>query len=52
MVQTAARRGLIILACGVRGNVIRFLTPLTASDAIVRDGLEILDDTLEELAPA
>jgi 4-aminobutyrate aminotransferase/(S)-3-amino-2-methylpropionate transaminase len=32
VVQTAARRGLIILACGVRGNVIRFLTPLLVPD--------------------
>jgi 4-aminobutyrate aminotransferase/(S)-3-amino-2-methylpropionate transaminase len=51
VVQTAARRGLIILACGMRGNVIRFLTPLTASDEIVREGLGILEDTLDELVP-
>jgi len=49
VVQTAAEKGLIILACGVRGNVIRFLTPLTASDELVREGLEILGDTLDEL---
>jgi 4-aminobutyrate aminotransferase/(S)-3-amino-2-methylpropionate transaminase len=49
LVQTAARRGLIILACGVRGNVIRFLTPLTASDEIIREGLGILEDALDEL---
>jgi 4-aminobutyrate aminotransferase/(S)-3-amino-2-methylpropionate transaminase len=49
VVQTAARRGLIILACGVRGNVIRFLAPLTASDEVVTEGLEILQDTLDEL---
>jgi len=44
-------RGLIILPCGVRGNVIRFLTPLTASDELVREGLDILDETLDELLP-
>jgi 4-aminobutyrate aminotransferase/(S)-3-amino-2-methylpropionate transaminase len=49
VVQTAARRGLIILACGVRGNVIRFLVPLTASDEVVEEGLRILEDTLDEL---
>jgi 4-aminobutyrate aminotransferase/(S)-3-amino-2-methylpropionate transaminase len=51
VVQTAARRGLIILACGVHGNVIRFLTPLTASDEIIREGLGILEETLDELLP-
>jgi 4-aminobutyrate aminotransferase/(S)-3-amino-2-methylpropionate transaminase len=49
VVQTAARRGLIILACGVRGNVIRFLAPLTASDEVLEEGLQILEDTLDEL---
>jgi 4-aminobutyrate aminotransferase/(S)-3-amino-2-methylpropionate transaminase len=49
VVQTAAKKGLIILACGLRGNVIRFLTPLTASDELIREGLEILTDTLDEL---
>jgi len=48
VVQTAARRGLIILACGVHGNVIRFLAPLTASDEIVREGLGILEHTLAD----
>lgn len=51
VVQTAARRGLIILACGVHGNVVRFLAPLTASDEIVRAGLGILEHTLAELVP-
>ena len=32
LVQAAARRGLIILSCGVYGNVIRFLAPLTISE--------------------
>ena len=29
LVQAAAARGLVILSCGVYGNVIRFLAPLT-----------------------
>ena len=49
VVQTAARRGLIVLACGVRGNVSRFLAPLTASDEVIEEGLQILEDTLDEL---
>ncbi|MEP7314696.1 MAG: 4-aminobutyrate--2-oxoglutarate transaminase, partial [Pseudomonadota bacterium] len=34
LVQAAGRRGLILLSCGVRSNVIRFLAPLTISDAV------------------
>ena len=44
VVQEAAKRGLILLACGVRGNVIRFLPALTASDDILNEGLDILAD--------
>jgi 4-aminobutyrate aminotransferase/(S)-3-amino-2-methylpropionate transaminase len=50
LVQAAARRGLIILSCGVRGNVIRFLAPLTAPEAIVNEGLGILEKALLEVA--
>lgn len=42
----ATRRGLILLSCGTYGNVIRILVPLTASDAIVDEGLAILDAAL------
>jgi 4-aminobutyrate aminotransferase/(S)-3-amino-2-methylpropionate transaminase len=51
LVQAAARLGLIILSCGVRSNVIRFLVPLTAPDAIVREGLGILEQALLEVVP-
>ncbi len=50
VVQEAARRGLILLSCGVRGNVIRFLVPLTASDEIVAEGLDILAGLLKDLS--
>jgi 4-aminobutyrate aminotransferase/(S)-3-amino-2-methylpropionate transaminase len=49
IVQKAATKGLILLSCGVRGNVVRFLPPLTASDELVNEGLDILRDTLVEL---
>ncbi len=52
LVQDCARRGLIILACGVRGNVIRFLVPLTATDEIVREGMSIVRDSLLALKAA
>jgi 4-aminobutyrate aminotransferase / (S)-3-amino-2-methylpropionate transaminase / 5-aminovalerate transaminase len=46
----ALENGLIVLACGVHGNVLRFLVPLTASDAIVNEGLDILERSLSEVA--
>ena len=50
LVQRAAANGLLILSCGTRANVIRFLVPLTASDAIVSEGLGIFERSLLELA--
>jgi 4-aminobutyrate aminotransferase/(S)-3-amino-2-methylpropionate transaminase len=43
IVQASAARGLILLSCGVRSNVIRFLAPLTASEALISEGLGILE---------
>lgn len=42
----ASKRGLILLSCGTYGNVIRILVPLTASDAIVDEGLTIIEASL------
>jgi 4-aminobutyrate aminotransferase / (S)-3-amino-2-methylpropionate transaminase / 5-aminovalerate transaminase len=52
LVKRAAEKGLVILSCGLYGNVIRFLVPLTASDAIVREGLGIVAESLRELTGA
>jgi 4-aminobutyrate aminotransferase/(S)-3-amino-2-methylpropionate transaminase len=52
LVQLCAQRGLIILPCGVRANVIRFLMPLTISDALLDEGIAILARALRELATA
>ncbi len=49
LVAKAAANGLLILSCGTRANVIRFLVPLTASDAIVGEGLDILERSIVEL---
>ena len=38
----ATERGLILLTCGTYGNVIRILVPLTASDALLDEGLAIM----------
>ena len=46
LVAEAGKRGLVLLACGVRGHVIRFLAPLTAPAAIVDAGLDLLEQAL------
>ena len=46
----ATTRGLILLTCGTYGNVVRILVPLTASDAIVDEGLAIIEASLAALA--
>ena len=42
----ATKRGLILLSCGTNGNVIRILVPLTVSDAVLDEGLAIIDASL------
>jgi 4-aminobutyrate aminotransferase len=46
----ALEKGLILLTCGVYGNVIRFLAPLTISDEVFSEALDILEATLRECA--
>ncbi len=36
-------RGLLILSCGIYANTIRLLTPLTASDMVLNEGLDVLE---------
>ena len=49
-VQAAAlKRGLLLLTCGVYGNVIRFLFPLTIEDAVFAEGLAVLDAAMAEV---
>jgi 4-aminobutyrate aminotransferase len=42
----AFERGLLLLACGLYGNVLRLLPPLTATDEELARGLEILEESL------
>jgi 4-aminobutyrate aminotransferase/4-aminobutyrate aminotransferase/(S)-3-amino-2-methylpropionate transaminase len=42
----ALERGLLLLTCGVHANVIRFLFPLTIQDAVLDEGLDILEEAL------
>ncbi|MCF8161351.1 MAG: 4-aminobutyrate--2-oxoglutarate transaminase [Polaromonas sp.] len=50
LASEATRRGLILLTCGTYGNVVRILVPLTASDAIVDEGLAIMEACLAAVA--
>jgi 4-aminobutyrate aminotransferase/(S)-3-amino-2-methylpropionate transaminase len=45
----ARELGLILLSCGVYGNVIRILVPITAGDAVIDEGLAILAQAAGEL---
>jgi 4-aminobutyrate aminotransferase len=42
----ALQRGLILLTCGVNANVVRFLFPLTVSDAVFDEALAILSESM------
>ncbi|WCM94417.1 4-aminobutyrate--2-oxoglutarate transaminase [Acidovorax sp. NCPPB 2350] len=42
----ALERGLLLLSCGVHGNVIRFLFPLTIGDALFGEALDVLEAAL------
>jgi 4-aminobutyrate aminotransferase/4-aminobutyrate aminotransferase/(S)-3-amino-2-methylpropionate transaminase len=45
-VDAAFERGLLLLSCGLDGNVIRLLPPLTIGDAELDEGLDLLDQAL------
>jgi 4-aminobutyrate aminotransferase/(S)-3-amino-2-methylpropionate transaminase len=45
----ARELGLILLSCGIYGNVVRILVPITAEDAVVDEGLAILARAASEL---
>jgi len=53
LVADALRRGVILLSAGTYGNVIRVLVPLTTSDAVVDEGLDVMAEALRasRLAP-
>ncbi len=42
----ALKRGLILLTCGIYGNVIRFLAPITIQDEIFAEAMDILEDSI------
>lgn len=46
----AARRGLLLLMCGNYGNVLRVMVPLTLSDAVLEEGMDIIEASLEAIS--
>ena len=46
----ALQRGLILLTCGMDGNVLRFLFPLTIEDTVFEEALGMLRDALRAAA--
>jgi 4-aminobutyrate aminotransferase-like enzyme len=44
--RAARDRGLLLLSCGLYGNVIRILVPFTIGDAELERGLDILQSCL------
>lgn len=49
LVAAAADKGVILLSCGARGNVIRFLPALTIPLELIDEGMEIVAATLKDL---
>ena len=48
----ALEKGLILLTCGVHGNVIRFLAPITIQDEVFAEALDILEAAMVEARAA
>ena len=43
----ALKRHLVLLTCGIYGNVVRFLAPITIQDDVFAEGLDILEASIE-----
>jgi 4-aminobutyrate aminotransferase/(S)-3-amino-2-methylpropionate transaminase len=46
LTAAAHAAGVIVLSCGTYGNVLRFLPPLTISDELLNEGLDVLAEIL------
>lgn len=46
VLQCAQARGLVLLSCGASANAIRLLPPLTISDQLLEEGLDILETAI------
>ena len=47
LLAAALERGLLLLSAGTYGNIIRFLAPLTADDALIDEGLDVMEAALD-----
>jgi 4-aminobutyrate aminotransferase / (S)-3-amino-2-methylpropionate transaminase / 5-aminovalerate transaminase len=51
IIRMACERGVVLIASGTFGNVVRFLTPLVISDDELDEGLEVMTDCFAAVAP-
>jgi 4-aminobutyrate aminotransferase/(S)-3-amino-2-methylpropionate transaminase len=49
-IAESLRRGVILLSAGTLGNVVRILVPLTVEDAVLDEGLAVMEEALEAVA--
>lgn len=47
--KKAKENGLILLSCGMYGNTLRFLMPVTIEDDILEEGMAIVEQALKEV---
>jgi 4-aminobutyrate aminotransferase/(S)-3-amino-2-methylpropionate transaminase len=50
LMAEALKRGLILLTCGLYGNGVRVLVPITVEDKVLEEGLSILEESLKAIA--
>ncbi|KXS51355.1 MAG: 4-aminobutyrate aminotransferase / (S)-3-amino-2-methylpropionate transaminase, partial [Marinobacter sp. T13-3] len=48
VIKKAKEKGLILLSCGLFGNTVRFLMPVTIEDEVLEEGLAIVEEALKE----
>jgi len=52
LIGEAYRRGVVLLSCGSRGNVVRFLPALTIEERIAKEGLDIIEQCVDAVLTA
>ncbi len=48
VISKCIAKGLVVISCGIYANAIRVLVPLTADDAVIDEGLDIVEASLME----
>jgi 4-aminobutyrate aminotransferase/(S)-3-amino-2-methylpropionate transaminase len=48
-IAKAADLGLLVLTCGVNGNVVRWIPPIDATSAEISEAVEIFGETLRQV---